>query len=44
MYGSLSSIILIMLWIYMCMYVILLGAEINMLINRKNVKYFSKKY
>ena len=33
MYGSLSSIILIMLWVYACMYIILLGAEINVIIN-----------
>lgn len=33
MYGSLSSIILIMLWVYSCMYIILLGAEINVMIN-----------
>lgn len=39
MYGSLSSIILIMLWIYACMYIILLGAEFNVIINKKlNVK------
>lgn len=46
MYGSLSSIILIMLWIYMCMYIILFGAEINVLINDyKNnelIKFTSK--
>ena len=29
MYGSLTTIILIMLWLYFCMYIILLGAEIN---------------
>lgn len=29
MYGSLTTIILIMLWLYFCMYSILLGAEIN---------------
>ena len=29
MYGSLTTIILIMLWMYFCMYIILLGAEIN---------------
>lgn len=28
-YGSLTSIILIMMWVYVCMYIILLGAEIN---------------
>lgn len=29
MYGSLTTIILAMLWLYFCMYIILLGAEIN---------------
>ncbi|MCP1101478.1 YihY family inner membrane protein [Aequitasia blattaphilus] len=31
MYGSLTTIILIMLWMYFCMYCILLGAELNVL-------------
>lgn len=34
MYGSLTTIILIMLWLYMCMYVILLGGELNALLER----------
>ncbi len=29
MYGSLTTIIMIMLWIYFCMFIVLLGAEIN---------------
>jgi len=29
MYGSLTTIILVMLWLYGCMYLMLLGAEIN---------------
>ena len=29
MYGSLTTIILILLWLYFCMYIILIGAEIN---------------
>ena len=29
MYGSLTTIILVMLWMYFCMYIILLGAEVN---------------
>ncbi len=29
MYGSLTTIVLIMLWLYFCMYILLLGAEIN---------------
>ena len=34
MYGSLTMIILIMLWLYMCMYVILLGGEVNAILQR----------
>lgn len=45
-YGSLTSIILIMMWIYSCMYIILLGAEINSFVmeykimkrNKENIK------
>lgn len=36
-YGSLTSIMLLMIWVYWCMYIILLGAELNMLI-KKNFK------
>lgn len=32
MYGSLTTIVLIMLWLYFCMYVMLLGGEINNLL------------
>ena len=28
-YGSLTSIILLMIWVYWCMYTVLIGAEIN---------------
>ena len=38
MYGSLSSIILIMMWVYACMYIILLGAEINTIIRENKFK------
>ncbi len=34
MYGSMTTIILILLWLYMCMYVILLGGEVNALLER----------
>lgn len=37
-YGSLTSIILIMMWIYVCMYIILLGAEINTFIREYKFK------
>lgn len=36
MYGSLTTIVLIMLWLYFCMYIILLGAEMN--------SYFEKQF
>ena len=32
MYGSLTTIVLIMLWMYFCMYSILLGGEVNVLL------------
>ena len=32
LYGSLTTIVLIMLWLYFCMYLMLLGAEINHLL------------
>ena len=35
MYGSLTTIVLIMLWMYFCMYSILLGGELNMLMHDK---------
>ena len=35
MYGSLTTIVLAMLWIYACMYSILFGAVINRIINEK---------
>lgn len=41
-YGSLTSIILIMMWVYVCMYIILLGAEINTLVEEyKKMKKIS---
>ncbi len=38
MYGSLTTIVLIMLWLYFCMYSILLGAEINVMVRGKLFK------
>ena len=29
MYGGMTTLILILLWLYVCMYIILLGGEIN---------------
>lgn len=36
-YGSLTSIILVMMWVYVCMYIILLGGEINVIFYKKNL-------
>lgn len=35
MYGSLTAIVLFMLWMYFCMYLLFLGAEFNILIANK---------
>jgi membrane protein len=32
MYGSLTTIALIMLWLYFCMYILMLSAEINVVV------------
>lgn len=41
MYGSLTTIVLIMLWMYFCMYSILLGGEINVIMCDKVFKFKS---
>ncbi len=38
LYGSLTAIVLLMLWLYICMYMLFLGGEINCLIDEYNVK------
>ena len=43
MYGSLTTIILIMMWTYVCMFIILLGAEINMALKSFSIGQLSKK-
>ncbi len=35
-YGSLSAIIVILLWLYFCMYILFIGAEVNLILNTKN--------
>lgn len=42
MYGSLTTIVLIMLWLYFCMYSILLGAEVNKIYDRFSSENFGK--
>lgn len=36
MYGSLTAIVLFMLWMYFCMYILFLGAECNLLFENKD--------
>ena len=35
MYGSFATIILIMLWMYICMNIVLYGAEVNVYIEER---------
>lgn len=38
MYGSLTTILMIMLWLYICMYLFLIGAEVNVLLEEDDPK------
>ena len=45
MYGSLTTIVLFMLWMYFCMYILFIGAEINLICeNRSLVDSIRKLY
>ncbi|MDF2538337.1 MAG: putative rane protein [Herbinix sp.] len=35
MYGSLTAVVLFMLWMYFCMYILFIGAEVNLLFENK---------
>lgn len=35
MYGSLTTIVLLMLWLYFCMYVLLMGGEVNLFVTER---------
>ena len=37
MYGSLAAIVLCMLWVYFCMYILFIGAEINVVLEHKDL-------
>lgn len=39
MYGSLTTLIVVMLWLYMCMYIMLMGAVINSMYMEKKREY-----
>ncbi len=43
MYGSLTTIILVLLWMYFCMYCILLGGEVNVRMEQMFLAYESKE-
>ena len=38
MYGSLTTILMIMLWLYICMYLFLIGAEVNVQLEEEDPK------
>jgi len=42
-YGSLAMIILLMLWMYFCMYILMVGAYINRYFQPMNKEIFTKK-
>lgn len=41
-YGSLTAIVLFMLWIYFCMYILFIGGEINIVLSSGDLFYFVK--
>ena len=41
MYGSLTTILMIMLWLYICMYLFLIGAEVNVILEEDFQEQFS---
>ena len=43
MYGSLAAIVLLMLWLYACMYIMFIGAEVNVLLQEHNWRTLFKK-
>ena len=38
MYGSLTTIVFLMLWLYFCMYILFFGAEINNILASKDLQ------
>lgn len=42
MYGSLTTIALIMLWLYFCMYIMMMSAEINVVFNENFRKWMNR--
>ena len=45
LYGSLATVMLLMLWCYFCMFILMMGAEVNkMVFNRWNIGKIRKDY
>lgn len=42
MYGSLTAIVLFMLWFYFCMYILFIGGEINNVLSSGDIIYYVK--
>jgi membrane protein len=42
MYGSLTAIVLFMLWFYFCMYIMFIGGEINVVLSSGDLIYYLK--
>ncbi len=42
MYGSLTAIVLFMLWFYFCMYILFIGGEINVVLSSGDLIYYLK--
>lgn len=40
-YGSLTTIVLLMLWLYFCMYIMFIGAEINVIIKNSHHSHYN---
>jgi membrane protein len=42
-YGSLTAVVIFMLWFYFCMYILFIGAEINVVLYSGDLVYFIKQ-
>ena len=43
MYGSLATVVIVMLWLYMCMYIMFVGAQLNDYFKESWKKFFDKR-
>lgn len=42
-YGSLTALAVCMLWLYFCMYILFIGAEVNMILSHPRIRQATKK-